>query len=263
MTWDDFIGCSGFGILFSMSQTAARNPRFTTTRWSMVLQARGHRQSDSGERALAELCEIYWFPVYAFVRRQTGSADEADDSTQAFFAHLLSHSFLKNVHADRGRFRSWLLASLRNFLNNEHDRAQTLKRGGQVRIVSIDRASGEQRFQQVASRDEPADVLFERQWSMALLSTVLSKLKNEMRQEGQVQLFDVLSGCLTTDRKTFRYADAAAELGFTVEAARTAAHRMRKRYRRLLRAEIRDTVNSDEEVDDEIRRLFKAVAGKS
>jgi len=226
----------------------------------MVLQARGSRNSATAERALAELCEVYWFPVYAFVRRQSASADAAEDLTQAFFAHLLSCSFLKEVRAERGRFRSWLLASLRNFLSNEYDRAQALKRGGQVRIVSLDRELGEQRFLQVTSRDEPADELFERQWSVTLLSVVLSRMKTEMKEAGQTQLFDVLSGCLTTDRDAFQYAEAAAELGVSVESVRTAAHRLRKRYRRLLRAEIRETVAADEEVEDEIRRLFKAVA---
>ncbi len=243
-----------------MSQTDARNPRFVTTRWSMVLQARGGRHSQTAGRALAELCEVYWFPIYAFVRRQSASADEAEDLTQAFFAHLLSRSFLKGVRAERGTFRSWLLASLRNFLSNESDRDNALKRGGQVRIVSLDRELGEQRFLQVASRDEPADALFERQWSVTLLSTVLSTMKTEMTEAGQAELFDVLSGCLTTEREQFRYAEAAEELGVSVEAARTTAHRMRKRYRRLLRAEIRETVSTDEDVGDEIRRLFQAVA---
>lgn len=233
--------------------------RFATTRWSVVLQAR-QKDSPESERALEELCEDYWFPVYAFVRRQTGQPDGAKDLTQAFFLHLLSHSFLKNVSEQNGRFRSFLLASVRNFLNNETERNNAIKRGGHMQFHRLDWEAVEQRFLQLG-HTESADVLFEKQWTLSLLSQVLQKLKQELSQKNQSQIFDVLSACLTTSRDAFEFEAAAQQLGVTVENARQLAHRLRKRYRELLRAEIRETVTTDDQVEEEVQRLFRSLAG--
>lgn len=243
-----------------MSEVPANKSVFATTRWSVVLQARSDPAAAAQGRALEELCEIYWTPVYSFIRRQTSMVEEAQDLTQAFFADLLSRSFLKSVEQERGRFRSWLLASARNFLNNEREHASALKRGGGVRFRALDWDSGEERFANSTARSETAAALFEREWSIALLASLLQRLSDEMEAAGQSQSFDVLRDCLTTDRAEFSYTAAAGELGLSVAATRTAAHRLRKRYRQLLRCEIRETVAFDHEVEDEIRCLFRSLA---
>lgn len=243
-----------------MTEIQSRPRRFATTCWSVVLQAR-QTESPEAARALEELCEVYWFPVYAFIRRQTSQPEESQDLTQAFFVHVLSRSFLKDVDERNGKFRSWLLASVRNFLSNEADRAAAVKRGGRIQFRSLDWHSGEQRFQQAVSEAPSAERLFERQWSLVLLAEVLKRLGQEMKSSDQSAVFDALSDCLTTDRDSFRYDHAAQQLGVSIETARTAAHRLRKRYRQLLRAEIRETVSSEAEVDDEVQRLFRSLTG--
>jgi RNA polymerase sigma-70 factor (ECF subfamily) len=230
---------------------------FATTEWSLVLRARG---SDPAARtALAALCRQYWFPVYAYLRRQTGSPDRAEDLTQGFFAHLLATDALAHVDPARGRFRSFLLACCQNFLVNEADRAAALKRGGGHTILPLDGA--DDRY-----RREPADHLtperlYARQWALTLLDAVLTELEAEQTAAGQRALFTALRPMLTAAADGPRYADIAREHGLTEVAVKKAAQRLRERYGALLRRRIAATLSDPAELDDEIRGLFAALAG--
>lgn len=213
----------------------------------------GGASSPEARRSLAVLCEDYWFPLYAFVRRTGHSAEDAQDLTQEFFVRLVDKHFLAAADSRKGRFRTFLITALKRFLANEYDRARAQKRGGGQRLVSLE--SLEARY-----RQEPADTLtperiFEQQWALALLDQVLARLQTEMTTDSKAALFDALKGHLTGSQAT-GYAATAARLGMTEGAVKVAAHRLRQRYRELLREEIAQTVTSLEEVDEEIRYLF-------
>ena len=224
------------------------------------MQAQGGANSDDARMALSELCEAYWLPLYAFIRRQTRDVHEAQDVTQAFFALLLSKHYLNDVHQDRGRFRAFLLASAKHFLANERDRARTLKRGGNITIHSFDWQRGEERLQHEPADNMIAERLFEREWALALLDRVLERLQTEQIAAGKQAGFAVLSEFLSMDRSLAKYSEAAEKLNISEEAARVAAHRLRTRYRRLLRDEIAQTTATAEEIDDELRCLFAVLA---
>jgi RNA polymerase sigma-70 factor (ECF subfamily) len=228
---------------------------FATTQWSIVLAAGRHDDGES-RAALAALCQNYWQPVYGFVRRRAASVEAARDLTQEFFFQLLEREALAVASPERGRFRAFLLTSLKNFLATERKRERAQKRGGGRPQLSLDWATAESRMSW-----EPADPLtperrFERQWATTLLERVVEQLREEMVAAGQGGPFDVLKAALARDQDRLPYADVAAALDCSPEAARQAAHRLRKRYRELLRAEIAQTVADVQEVDDEIRRLF-------
>lgn len=234
--------------------------RFVTTRWSMVLHARNDGNSTETHLALAELCEAYWLPLYAFIRRQTPDVHEAQDLTQAFFTRLLEKDFLADVQPECGRFRAFLLAAVKHFLSNERDKARTLKRGGGVRLQSLDWQVGEQSLQRLSANSLTAERLFERQWALALLDRVLNRLKTEQLAAGKQQSFETLCPFLSVDRAAANYSCAAATLGMSTEAVRVAAHRLRKRYRFLLRDGISQTVDSPHDIDDELRSLFEVLS---
>ena len=241
------------------------SPRFATTRWSLVLQAKD-KAAPQAAGALADLCRAYWYPLYVFVRKRSRDGHEAQDLTQSFFARLLEKDFLDDVTPERGRFRAFLLAAIKHFVANEWDRERAEKRGGDRRHLSLDASafdweSGESRFLTEPSHDLTAERLFERQWALALLDRVLGRLRDEHAAAGKLAQFEVLQPFLSLDRETANYAEASRELNTTEAAARVAAHRLRKRYRSLLRDEIAQTVASPEDVDDEIRHLFEALAG--
>jgi len=232
----------------------ARGDRFATTHWSMVVNAGGGR-SPEASRALATLCENYWFPLYAFVRRAGYSAEDAQDLTQEFFVRLLDKHFLAAADRKKGRFRTFLLTAVKRFLANEHDRVRAQKRGGGQRIVSLEGLEPETRY-----RREPADTLtpeqiFEQQWALTLLDQVLAQLQAEMTAGNKASLFDALKGHLTGGQAA-GYAATAARLGMTEGAVKVAAHRLRRRYRELLRDEIAQTVASPDQIEEEIRYLF-------
>lgn len=237
------------------------SPSFATTRWSLVLRA-GDRKDESARRSLEALCRQYWLPLYAFVRRRIANAADAQDLTQAFFVHLIEKEVLARASPERGRFRSFLLAAVKNFLANELDRARAQKRGGGAALLSLDFAAGEARIGLDPAHHLTAERLFERHWALALLETVTQRLQAEYAATGRSRLFERLKAALTGERPHDYYRDAAAELGLSADAGRQAARRMRKRYRELLRDEVSQTVESPAEVDDEIRRLF-AVLGES
>ena len=228
---------------------------FQTTHWSLVLRA-GRREDREAEAALAALCERYWYPLYAYVRRRTADVSEAQDLTQEFFAWLLEKNALVHAARERGRFRSFLLTAVKNFLANQRDRAKARKRGGGVRRLSLDLDCGESRLRLEPSHDLTPERLFERQWVLTLLDLVMRRLLAECEASGKAEQFERLKGALTGDRERLPYAAVAAELGLSEEAARQAASRLRKRYRELLREEVTQTLAEPREVDDEIRSFF-------
>ncbi|MBC7855828.1 MAG: sigma-70 family RNA polymerase sigma factor [Pirellulaceae bacterium] len=242
------------------SPEAALPQHFATTRWSIVLAA-GQGVSRESRGALESLCQAYWFPVYAYVRRHAAIAEEALDLTQGFFAHLLDKEAIGKAHPDRGRFRAFLLTALKNFLANQRDKAGAEKRGGGRAALSLDFDSGESRYQIEPSHELTPEKLFERRWVLALLDQVLESLKRELAAEGKELHFEQLKGGIVGEMSSEGYEQAAAVLGITAAAAKQAAYRLRKRYRELFRLEVARTVAEDADVDDEIGRLL-AVLGE-
>lgn len=233
-------------------------PGFATTQWSLVLRA-AQPDNSSARLALEMLCRRYWFPLYAFARRRVATVPEAQDLTQEFFLRLLEKNSLAAASPERGRFRSFLLTSLKNFLANEWDRATAQKRGGGRERLSLDWETGESRLSLEPAHTDTPEREFERQWALTLLDVVVRRLQEEFAASDKSRQFELLKETLTGNRAVFDYATIAAELQLSEEAARQAAHRLRKRYRELLRAEVAATVESDNEVEDEIGRLFEAL----
>jgi DNA-directed RNA polymerase specialized sigma24 family protein len=231
--------------------------RFPTTSWSLIAKA-GHDSSGAAD-ALSALCAAYWMPVYAFIRRKSYSPEESEDLSQAFFARVLEHGTLLEARRERGRFRSFLLASVTHFLANEWDRSQTRKRGGDYTTLSFDFESGEERYHREPYHELTPEALFARQWAMALLARVLGGLGEEYARRGRSAQFELLKAFLTGDQDRGEYRQVAEELGMSDAAVRTAVHRLRHRYGELLRQEIAATVVEAEEVDDEIRFLLTAL----
>ena len=223
----------------------------------MVLAAQS-QESPQSRKALENLCQIYWYPLYAFVRRRGYPAHDAQELTQDFFATLLEKNYLAAVDRERGRFRTFLLTAVSRFLSKQNDRSHAAKRGGGKKLLAIDVSSGEERY-----RREPADPctperLFERRWALTLLETVLTRLAERYTAESKADLFERLRDSITSDAGV-SYAQTAASLGMTEGAVKVAAYRLRRRYRDMLREEIAATVESPDEVDDELNRLFEAL----
>jgi RNA polymerase sigma factor (sigma-70 family) len=240
-----------------LERLPARGDRFATTHWSMVLSA-GRSHSPEASRALATLCENYWFPLYAFVRRAGYSAEDAQDLTQEFFARLLAQHFFASADRQKGKFRSFLLAALKHFLADQWDRAHAQKRGGTQTVISFDSLDAETRYRLEPALDLTPEKMFEKQWALSLLEQVLSRLHAELVADGKSALFEALKDTLTGGRST-GYAAIGAELDMTEGAVKVAAHRMRRRYRALLREEISQTVASSDEIGDEIRYLLSCL----
>ena len=216
--------------------------------------------SPQAHQALETLCGNYWYPLYAYVRRQGHSAHDAQDLTQAFFARLLEKNYLADVQREKGRFRSFLLASLKHFLANEWDREQALKRGGGKRLIALDEDSAESRYKLEPKDEVSADKIYERRWALTLLDQVLAKLRGEFEKDGKLEQFETLKQYLSAGRTSVSYAQAADKLGMNEGAIKVAVHRLRKRYRELLRAEIAQTVATASEIEAEIRYLFTALS---
>ena len=226
----------------------------------MVLTARA-KDSPAARQALEQLCRAYWYPMYAHVRRAGHLASDAEDLTQAFFARLLEKDWLAVADRKRGRFRSFLLGSLKHFLANEWDKARARKRGGHLQIVSLDAPAGEDRLQHEPMAAGSPDQEFDRRWALALLDAVLARLAGEFCAAGKGALFEHLKPALGGDRTAVDYAELSRRLAMSEGAARVAVHRLRQRYRELLRDEIAQTVVTPSEVEDELRQLFVALAG--
>lgn len=233
----------------------AEGARFGRTHWTKVLLA-ADPTAVGFEAALQELCQAYWYPLYAFVRRSGHSPQDAEDLTQAFFARLLDKSFLAAADQAKGRFRTFLLVALKRFLANEWDRQHAQKRGGFAPVVMIDHDLAETQFGGEPTQTEPPDVLLERQWAVTLIGQVMGRLQTEYTTSGRSELFGYLRASLTRDDTAIAYVEIAARLQTTTAAVKMAAHRLRARYQVLLRKEIARTVASPDDIEDEIRHLF-------
>lgn len=238
---------------------APRAGRFATTRWSIVLAA-GQKSNARSAEALASLCEMYWYPVYAFIRRQGARAEEAADLTQEFFARVLEKNYFHDADPARGRFRAFLCASIRHFLSNERDRARTLKRGGNQPPISLDVETAEGTYRLEPRDDLTPEKLFDRRWALILLERVLARLRDEQVLAGKGGMFDRLKGFLTGDSTGAPYADVAKALGMTEGAIKVAVHRLRRHFRDTLVQEIAETVSDPADIDAEIEYLLKAVS---
>jgi RNA polymerase sigma-70 factor (ECF subfamily) len=258
---EDYPGC----VMYQTDSDPRPQPeaawRFASTRWSMVAAA-GQRDSPESAEALATLCQAYWYPLYSYARRRLTSATDAQDATQAFFAELLAKNYLLQADPARGRFRSFLLTAFKHFLSKDRDRATAKKRGGDRQILSLDFPAGERRYCSEPVDAATPETLFERRWALTLLEQTLTRLRNELSDSGKSALFQGLKETLTCDSPSRPYADIAEELGISEPAVKVAVHRLRRRYQELLRAEIAQTVNSPEEIDDELRDLFAAVRAR-
>ncbi len=231
---------------------------FATTHWTTVLAA-GKGDTPSARAALERLCTAYWYPLYAYVRRKGYPASDAEDLVQGFFERLLRLDSLTKVKQERGRFRTFLLAGLNHYLADEWDRASARKRDAR-RMVSLDGREAETRYQHEAADSETPERVFLRQWAIALLASVLEQLSGEYEKAGKKELFAALRFAISGESgKALAYAELAGTLKMGEPALRVAAHRLRRRYRAVLRDEIAQTVDSEQEVEEELRELLAAV----
>lgn len=241
-----------------MSATVIMDPVFTTTRWSVVLHA-SQKESQQADEALESLCRGYWYPIFVFLRRSGRTAHDAEDLTQAFFERVLSRDYLRAVDRRKGRFRSFLLAMLRNFLANHRRDARAQKRGGAFEFVGLEDESVDEDELSSAANDLTPEQSFQRQWALTLLDQVVGQLRGEFYDTGKGEMFDALKVFLTGDRAIVSYAELAAQLNATEAALKMSVSRMRRRYGELLRAEIARTVATPDEIEDELRALFAAL----
>jgi DNA-directed RNA polymerase specialized sigma24 family protein len=237
--------------------SGVRASKFPTTSWSLVLAAA--EPTTSSRAALASLCKMYWPPIYAFIRRTGYDRDQAQDLTQGFFTVLLEKNYLGDADRERGRFRTFLLAAVKHFLSNQWDRANALKRGGGHMAVPIDPVEAEARYLPEVVQQRTPENLFERRWAFSLLEHVMAKLRLEFAAMDKAEYFDKLSIFLNGDPKSDHYQALAAEVGASPGALRVAVHRMRRKYRDLLRTEIAKTVSTPAEIDEEIRFLMSVL----
>lgn len=238
----------------------ATDPQFfATTRWSVVLAA-GSPDSPGARDALAQLCEHSWYPLYAFLRRRGHGPDEAQDLTQGFFADLLERGDLGRADPERGRFRSFLLGALKHYVANQRQASQAQKRGGGERPLSFEWSEAEGRFALEPEERHTPESLYNSSWARALLDSVLGHLEAEYEARGKRELFQQLAPCLGGHADALPYAEIARELGANEGTVKVAVHRMRGRYRQLLRAEIQETLAEGGDVEQEIRDLFEALA---
>jgi RNA polymerase sigma-70 factor (ECF subfamily) len=235
------------------SQTSHDGAAFATTMWSVVLAA-GDREKPGAQQALERLCRTYWRPIYAYLRRAGEMPADAEDLTQGFLASLLARDSFAAVGPERGRFRSFLLASLRHFISDQRDRANALKRGGGQRLISLEAQTAEAFYARQATTGETPERSFERDWAQSVLARAQVQLQSECKTAGKGALYDELGPDGERGRSQ---AEIAAAHGMSENAVRLAAFRLRQRYQELVRAEIRDTVSSEAELEEEIRHLLR------
>jgi len=237
---------------------------FATTHWSLVLAAGGRSgPADAAATALGKLCQAYWYPVYAHVRRRGHGAEDARDLTQEFFAQILRENTVAAADRSRGRFRSFLLGVLKRFLAHAAVRAAAKKRGGGVSVVSWEQAAAEERMAQEPRDEDSPDRLFDRRWALSVIAAATARLRTQQAAAGRADWFDTLQPYLTADADAPSYAASAARLGLSDAAVKSAIHRLRQRYFAALRDEVAQTVGSAEELEDELRHLRAAVAAGS
>lgn len=244
----------------SSNPSSAPGDIFATTHWTVVLAA-GQRHTPQSDHALEELCRTYWFPLYAYVRRHGHAKADAEDLVQAFFARFLAKNYLEGLSEERGRFRAFLLAALKNFLSNDWKKSQRLKRGGGETPLSLDWKTADTKFQVAATHEPSPDQAYDREWALALLAKVIAHLQAECAADGKARLFEQLKVFLAAGKGETAHAEVAQALGMEEGAVRVAVHRLRKRYRVLLREEIAQTLSDPALVEEELRALFGAFSG--
>jgi RNA polymerase sigma factor (sigma-70 family) len=232
---------------------------FATTHWSVVLAA-GESESPSAAAALEQLCRTYWYPLYVFVRGQGRSAHDAQDLTQEFFTRLLEKKYLRLADPGRGKFRAFLLTALKNFLVNEWEKARTQKRGGGQFVIPLDTEIAESRYAAEPLQALTLDQVYEKRWALTLIEAALVLLRENYEGTGRLPVFENLKGFIWGDASTLSYAEAASLLGLNEGALKVAVHRLRGRYRELLRAEIAKTVATPGQVDEELQHLMTVLA---
>ncbi len=238
----------------------ARAEWFATTHWSVVLAASDSASPRAGE-ALEKLCHTYWYPLYAYVRRQGHSPEDAQDLTQEFFARFLEKKSYRQARPERGRFRSFLLTSLKHFLVNEWHRATARKRGGGHTPVPLDQILAERLYSRETARHLAPDKLYEHSWALALLEQVRTRLREEYSAQGRPGRFEIVEQFLPGDESGLSYVEAARQLGMAEGTLKSDVHRFKQRYRQVLRAEIAHTVARPEDVDEELRHLLAVLGG--
>jgi RNA polymerase sigma-70 factor (ECF subfamily) len=244
----------------SDSSVGGEAGQFHTTRWTLVM-ASARDQSQTGRAALAALCQVYWYPLYAFARRRGHSPHDSQDLTQGFFLHLLEHRALSGVDRLKGKFRSFLLACFQNYLSAETRRAHRLKRGGQCEFVSLDLESAENRYQYEPEDYLTAETIFEARWALTLLDHAMTVLREEYVGRGKELVFNTLKGYVGIGENTSKasYEEAAKALGIGVGTVKTFIHRLRNRYLAVVREEVARTVSDPAEIESEIRALCDAL----
>ena len=248
-----------------MSDNIRRNsistgkPRFATTHWSVISTA-GKSSSPQQKQALETLCQSYWFPLYAYLRRRGCDTHQAEDVTQAFFAHIVEKQGLRTADPQYGKFRSFLLVRLKGFLSDERDRAQAKKRGGGQKILSLGIQNAEGQYALEPASGLSPEMLFEKSWALTVLERTVDRLEADMAKKNKQELFEHLKVYLTTDKDVIPYQEMATRLSMTEGSVRVAVHRLRRRYRKLLRDEIAQTVSADDQIEEEMGHLFSALA---
>jgi RNA polymerase sigma factor (sigma-70 family) len=241
------------------NQTPADTSRFATTHWTLVLAA-GSPDSSRYREALETLCRTYWFPLYAYLRRKGYNINEAEDYTQGFFARLLEKESLQYADPARGKFRYFLLASLKNFIANEWDRIKAHKRGGDRNILQLDTQTAENRYESGLPVELSPEKLFERSWALTVLQQAFAGLQMQYGKAGKGILFDHLKEYLSGEQTAVSYREVATTLGMSEDAIKVAMHRLRRQYRELVRREIAQTVTTPGQIEEEIRDLFTALS---
>lgn len=244
---------------FELNAVAKPPPVFVTTHWSVVLAA-GRNDTTRARDALSRLCQTYWYPLYAYVRRRGYSPHDAQDLTQEFFARLLENQSLGKADPERGRFRSFILVSMNHFLSSQWKKGMAQRRGGGCPNLSLDWAAAEERFDLEPSTHAAPDKLFEKQWAVTLLGEVLNRLEQEYQQAGKTELFAALKETLLGLRESQPYRELGMELGMNENAVKVAVHRLRKRYRELIRSEIANTLDREGELEAEMKHLCKVLS---
>jgi RNA polymerase sigma-70 factor (ECF subfamily) len=241
------------------TEAAGHAGAFVTTRWSVVLTA-GRSDTTRAQSALTTLCRSYWYPLYTYVRRRGYSSHDAQDLTQEFFARLLEHNWLARASRERGRFRTFLLSALSHFLANEWDKARAQKRGGAVEFLPLQLNAAETRYGAEPPDPVTPEQCYERRWALTLLDNVLLRLGAEYAEDQKGNLFGALKPCLVGERQAQPYSVLGSKLGMSEGAVKVAVHRLRQRYREILKDEIAQTVSVPEEVEEEMRYLMAVLA---
>jgi RNA polymerase sigma-70 factor (ECF subfamily) len=239
----------------SMDSANGNSPKFQQTQWSLVRRA-GDAHSPEAGAALETLCRAYWFPIYAFIRRRGHSPHDAQDLTQGFFMRLLEGNTIERANPRLGKFRTFLLTVLKRFLSDAHRRATAWKRGGSIQTISFEDAQAEERYRLEPVDNRTPDKIFEEQWTVALLETAMLRLEEEFRAAGKERQFQVLKPFLSHEATNGDYEEAAAELLTSAKTLAVAVHRIRRRFRLVVRSVIADTVSAPDQVEEEYRSLF-------